>query len=481
MIALAVLASCGSYDRNPASARPSTTTRSQFATPTGSANSTSTTTRSGGSSTTTRPSGTTTRPGASTSTASTTRPALNPAAALPRLPGRLAIIDGQGRLVVTQPNGTAAAPIATASQGEISHPTWSPDASKLVWSATSPVGAQVATAVVATPTSAVAITLTEAAPTFFTWRPPAGRTALGVPTTTAAPSATARVAWSRTTADKTDLGVLDLTAGATSRTLFSDSPVYFSLSPDGTRAIVRSGQADLVVVDLDTAVATRLAVQAADFETPVWLENNSVLLAVQTSDGSFLSIVDATTGRRQDLLRYEGTIQFVVDQSGQRIAYQVNSGGGGGINPAKGPLLQAPTAPTTTVPTATIGRLSLFERRNNTNRTILDNAVLAFAWSPGSDRIAFLAQASGGLVQWRFWTDQAIESSVLFQPSPAALQYIQAFTQNDQSTRWFSPDGHAFVFSGKVADLDGVWVQVLDGFGPPARVSDGSLAVWSPQ
>ena len=192
----------------------------------------------------------------------------------------------------------------------------------------------------------------------------------------------------------------------------------------------------------------------------------------------YLSIIDTTTGRRQDLLRYEGTIQFVVDPSGQRIAYQVNSGGGGGINPASGPLLQAPT---TTVPTATIGRLSLFERRNNTTRSILDTAVLAFAWSPTSDRIAFLAQATGGTVQWRFWTERAIESSVLFQPSPAMQQYIQAFTQYDQGTRWFSPDGRAFVFAGRVADLDGVWVQVLDGFGPPARVSDGSLAVWSSQ
>jgi hypothetical protein len=70
---------------------------------------------------------------------------------------------------------------------------------------------------------------------------------------------------------------------------------------------------------------------------------------------------------------------------------------------------------------------------------------------------------------------------VLFQPSAAAQKYIDAFTQYDQSTRWFSPDGKAFVFSGRVADLEGVWVQVLDGFGPPARVSGGTLAVWSPQ
>jgi hypothetical protein len=123
----------------------------------------------------------------------------------------------------------------------------------------------------------------------------------------------------------------------------------------------------------------------------------------------------------------------------------------------------------------------VYERRNNSTRSILDSAALAFTWSPGSDRLAFLAQAGGGAVQWRFWTERTIESSVLFQPSPATQLYIAAFTQYDQSTRWFSPDGKAFVFSGRVADLDGVWVQVLDGFGPPARVSDGSFAVWSPQ
>ena len=118
--------------------------------------------------------------------------------------------------------------------------------------------------------------------------------------------------------------------------------------------------------------------------------------------------------------------------------------------------------------------------RNNTTRTILDNAALAFVWSPAGDRLAFLAQASGAL-QWRFWTEQTIESSVLFQPSPATQQYLASFTQYDEGNRWFSPDGRAFVFAGQVADLSGVWVQVLDGFGPPALVSRGTFAVWAAQ
>jgi hypothetical protein len=404
------------------------------------------------------------------------------------------MLDGQGRLVVTRPNGSSIVPIATASQGEISHPTWSPDGSRLVWSATSPVGALVASTNVGPTAAAVTIALTEAAPTNFAWRPPLARSVLGTPTTTTTPASTPRVAWSRSaeplSADNNsegtpensevsdDFGVLDLVAGATPRTLTSGARLDFWLSPDGTRAIVHSGNDDLSVVDLDTGVVTPLLVKAAQFETPVWLENNSVLLAVQSTTNSFLSIIDVSTGRRQDLLRYEGTIQFVVDSSGQRIAYQVNSGGGGGNSPAMAPLQQAPP---TTVPVATIGRLSLFERRNSTTRSILDSAALAFAWSPTSDRLAFLAQAGGGSLQWRFWTERSIESSVLFQPSPAMQQYIQSFTEYDQTTRWFSPDGRAFVFSGRVADLDGVWVQVLDGFGPPARVGDGTLAVWSPQ
>ena len=490
VIAFALLvAACGSYDRNPETAKASTTTR-RFTTPTATGSTTTTTLAPGASTSSTRSSTTTTRPNASTSTASTTRPPLNPAAALPALRGRLAIIDAQGRLVVAQPNGTSVMPVTNASLGEIAHPTWSPDGSRLVWSATSPVGAQVASSTVGSTTGAVALTLTEPAPTNFSWRPPLARTVLGLPTTTTAPASLARVAWSRTTASSTpdstensaegstDFGVLDLAAAATLRTLASGSTLYFWLSPDGTRAIVHNGDADLAVVDLDTGVSNPLGVQAAGFETPVWLEGNSVLLAVQAGANRFLSVIDVSTGRRQDLLRYDGTIQFVVDPSGQRIAYQVNSGGGGGNNPAMAPLLQAPT---TTIPTATIGRLSVFERRNNSTRSILDSAALAFAWSPTSDRIAFLAQASGGAVQWRFWTERTIESSVLFQPSPAEQRYIAAFTQYDQSTRWFSPDGKAFVFAGRVADLDGVWVQVLDGFGPPARVSGGTFAVWSPQ
>jgi hypothetical protein len=394
------------------------------------------------------------------------------------LPGRLAIVDGQGRLVVTQPNGTSVVPVAGSSQGEISFPTWSPDASRLVWSTTSPVGAQIATGTAGAGGAIASVALTEPAPTFFAWRPPRARSVIGTPTTTAPPTATARVAWSRTIEDRADLGVIDLTAASPPRTLVSGENVHFWLSPDGTRAIVHGGDAGLSVVDLDTGVSVPLPVTPAEFETPVWLENNSVLLAVQAGSNRYLSIIDTNAGRRQDLLRYEGTIQYVVDATGQRIAYQVNSGGGGGVNPAMGPLLQAPT---TTVPIATIGRLSVFDRRNNSTRSILDSAALAFTWSPAGDRLAFLAQAGGGALQWRFWTERTIESSVLFQPSAAAAKYIDAFTQHEQSTRWFSPDGRAFVFTGTVADLDGVWVQPLDGFGPPARVSSGTIAVWSPQ
>jgi hypothetical protein len=403
------------------------------------------------------------------------------------MPGRLAIVDGQGRLVVTQPNGRSAVPIAGASQGEISFPTWSPNASRLVWSATSPVGAQIGTSAVTgvgTPASITSIPLSEPAPTSYAWRPPRARPVPGAPTTTAPASAALRVAWSRTVEDRSDVGAIDLTVGAMPRTLVSGEDVYYWLSPDGTRAIVHGGTGGLSVVDLDSGVTNALSVTAAEFETPVWLENDLVLVAVQSGANRFLSIIDTNNGRRQDLLRYEGTIQYVVDVTGQRIAYQVNAGGGGGINPAFNPLAQIPTttlAPAPQVPVATIGRLSIFDRRNNSNRSILDSAVVAFSWSPASDRLAFLAQAGGGTFQWRFWTENSIESSVLYQPSATAQKYLEAFTQHDQSARWFSPDGKAFVFAGKVADLEGVWVQPLDGFGPPARVSDGSIAVWSPQ
>ena len=471
-----VLASCGSYDRNPETARSSTTTRPRLVNP--SSTTTTTTTRPGSTASTAPTTTTTTRPGATSSTAPTTRPALNPAPALPPMAGRLAIVDAQGRLVVAQPNGTSVVLVAGASQGEISFPAWSPDGSRLVWSATSPVGAQVATSTVGVGAALTTVALTEAAPTYYAWRPPLARSVPGTPPTTAPPVSSARVAWTRAVEDQADLGVLDLTAASPPRTLTSGERVQFWLSPDGTRAIVHGGDTGLAVVDLDTGVSMPLSVTPAEFETPVWLENDSVLLGVQAGTNRYLSIIDTSTGRRQDLLRYEGTIQYVVDSTGQRIAYQVNSGGGGGgVNPAV--LRQTP--PPTTVPTATIGRLSLFDRRDNSTRSILDSAALAFTWSPLSDRLAFLAQAGGGALQWRFWTERSIESSVLFQPSPAMQRHYEAFTQHEQSTRWFSPDGKAFVFAGRVADLEGIWVQPLDGFGPPARVGTGTLAVWSPQ
>ena len=174
-------------------------------------------------------------------------------------------------------------------------------------------------------------------------------------------------------------------------------------------------------------------------------------MGVRLPDMQVLSIYNVASKTRQDLLRYEGTIAFVVDPTGQRIAYQIEPGGGGGASPAlnpRGPLNQQ--APTTTLPIAPIGRLSVYDRAGGGNRPIIEASALAFSWSPASNRLAYLQQAGSGLVQWRFWSDRGtVITSLPFAPSPAVQEQYATYFQQDQSLRWWSPDGQAFAFAGR--------------------------------
>ena len=187
-------AACGNnFDRNPEAAEASTTSRRTTTTrsATSTTRNTSSTTRPASTTSlgsTTSGGSTTSRTGTSTSSTSSTAPTttvLVPATppsfgnpnSLPNLPGRLAIIDSQGRLVVTNPRGQSLQPMANAVDGTISQPTWSPDAARLIWGATSPLGVQIATATVGSGNPAVTLTV-PVVPNYFVWTPPRWAAAL---------------------------------------------------------------------------------------------------------------------------------------------------------------------------------------------------------------------------------------------------------------------------------------------------------------
>lgn len=493
LLLISLVASCGSYDRNPPETKSattrSTTTRSNTTTTAAGA---TTTTVSG---TTTRPSATTTRPGATTTSgpttsgpsttggpttqAPTTTVALANKNALPQLGGSLALVDDLGRLLVTTPRGESPVLIADATNGAIGAVTWSADASRLAWAAESPVSASVNSAGADGKNAARAII-----PTFAPY------VAWAATRTNTAPD---QLVYARPASDeRATVESIAVVNDATPRTLGQERSAYFWLSPNGNRVALHLGDNQLVVYDLATGTSQPLAVTAGPFRAPVWLDDNRVLVAVRGADRVHtLSSINVTTGARTDHLRFEGAIDFVVDPAKRRVAYQITGGGGG--SPSS-PAVLAPEAvlpqqaTTTTLSAgqpqlAAIGRLSLLLLDSNANSTIAESTALAFTWSPSSNRLAFLLPRPGGAVQWRFWSTQDVETSIQFTPNTTTQLQVQLFSQFEQSYDGFSPDGRAFAFTGRLGTTDYVFVAAFNTTTQTttAQISKGSYVTWSPR
>jgi hypothetical protein len=207
---------------------------------------------------------------------------------------------------------------------------------------------------------------------------------------------------------------------------------------------------------------------------------------VDTGEDRRLVRMDVDTGATQDLLVYDGSIVFLPDATGARIAYQVLPDDGGG---GDGGRISFPTRAQTAgdPPTAEQGVLGVFEVAAATSRVVRDAPALAFQWSPDGARLAFLDPLDDTSGRWRFWTaDPATGSPTVngpvFAPSPTFVSLIQPyFEQIAASTDWWSPDGTSFAFAGRVQGRDGVWTVPTAVPTEATFVHDGEVVAWSPR
>jgi dipeptidyl aminopeptidase/acylaminoacyl peptidase len=464
LLLLAVLgvlaAACsGDYDRYPEAAEPSTTTQPPTSLPTTAPPSTTTTSSS---TTTSVPPGatTTTVPGATTTTAPPT-----PGVA----PGRLGIVADDGALVTVRADGTEVTTITDAPPGgTVVQLAWSPDATRLAFSTTTSREASVGVgAVDGSPPIHLPFTT---APYHLAWD-----------------AAQTRLAYLRVdSVDTVELGALDASVTAPPTRLRSGAPVTAAWSPDGSRLIAVVGEDELTLVD-PTGVRTPLAELPAPSGAPAWIDAQHVLVAVRTGADQRLVLLDVDTGVTQELLIYTGSITFLPDAGGNRIAYQVvpddGGGGSGGRVSFPRPRARIQGDP----PLAEEGVLAVLDRTTGESREVLDEPAQAFQWSPDGTRLAFLDPQDASSSRWRFWTADAAGGGAAldgpqFVPSPTFVELIQPyFDQLAPAQDWWSPDGRAFTFAGRVQGREGVWVVPTTARAAPTFVHDGEVVAWSPR
>lgn len=453
VLAVAAAACSGDYDRVTTTPPPTTTPKG------------ATTTTTLGATTTTRPAPpvatTTTVPGPPTTTI--------PGSAA-GLPGRLAVLALDGSLLTTKPDGTDPRGLAVGSPGtSVANPTWSPDATRLVWTALGTNAVRVRSATV-DGTDVRDAALSPSAYAFLFNRAGTDLVALREMSTTSV--------------ELTRLAPATLAATPV-RTAPSLATAW---SPDGTRLAVRAGADQLLIVD-PTGAARALPATPGVFGAPQWLDDKTVLVAVRAASTQYLAFVDVDTGARRDLLSFTGGIRFLLDPKRERIAYLVlpETGGGSGANVSFRPQTTTPpttppAAPTTTVvPTATTGQLGVLEVATRRLTTVTTTQTTMFQWSPTAERLAYLTAEPNSAFRWHFWSTNGTVDGPVYAPTISFLRvYSRAFDQTAAAVQWWSPNGAAFVFSGRVGNRSGVFVQQMTG-AAALLVTDGDTAVWSPR
>jgi TolB protein len=202
--------------------------------------------------------------------------------------------------------------------------------------------------------------------------------------------------------------------------------------------------------------------QPGAFTAPVWTADGQTLIYVTAgASGQQLVASDVGTGRRDVLVRFKGTISFVVSPDGRRVAFQVLHGG------------------------TVSASLSVIDRKTGAIDSVATEYSPAFFWSPdGTKLLSLLPEVTPGRIwfRWGVWAAGSSFTTGRFVPSlEFSRDYLQFFEQYAQSMDLWSPDGSAFVYSGEEeSGGPGIWIQPATPNTPPVRLADGVVASWSP-
>lgn len=369
-----------------------------------------------------------------------------------RAENRLVVIDADGNLATIRPDGSD--PIAlTAGGGDIRYiqPTWSPDGRRVAWSEVN-IGGDAPEATLVT--SGFDGTGRTEAPTavtafYLSWDP-----------------TSSRVAYLGATGTALEMGVVDIDEGGGEATpLDSGQPFYLSWAPGGDRLLVHVGTDRLERIGLDGSV-TSLADRPGSFQAPVWSgDGESLVYALRRKASQRLVASDPNGDGRRNLVEFDGIIRFVLSADSARLAYQILG------NQPGDPGFQA---------------LSVIDLETGETETVTRLPVIAFFWSPAGDRLLLLVaetdEAGEVWFRWQVWDEDGTLTTDRFRPSLTfGRDYLPFFDQYAQSMSLWAPDGSAFAYAGvDEAGRAGVFVQQASPDTPPALVSPGVFAAWSP-
>jgi TolB protein len=385
---------------------------------------------------------------------------------IPDLPGRMAVVDVDGDLLIGA-GGTLERFVAAPERGRASQPTWSPDGTRLAYSLATDTG----TWVVMTDADGTEIQRI------------------------ATPFGTYFLFW---TTDSETIGALGAGGSGTAfgiahvgsdtfEVLASGSFFYFDWAPDGQAIVAHEGPGGLVTVDQE-GLRSPLLDGAVGYQAPEWSADGRTLYAARTVQGADLSAtgpirsdavaqsdvgdgqgdeepatgfqivaIDVETKATEVLVEFPFHVSFDVSPAGDRMAF----------------------TPSPSIEAVPLGPLDVLDLGTGEIERVLGDPVAGFEWSPdGTMILAMSVQAEG--LGWHTIGEERIDHAIGAPPNLFLLEYLQFWNQYARTLTLWAPDSSAFVFP--VARTDGtseIWVQRIDA-AEAEFVANGAFASWAP-
>ena len=258
----------------------------------------------------------------------------------------------------------------------------------------------------------------------------------------------------------------------------SNTPLYFQWSPDGESLVLHAGDAiQMVRKPFDTSTPLLMA-RSQGFRVPA-LSPDGTLVAYtmdepleegRPAEHAFL-IGQAGTHHQADRVLQVGSLSaFLWSPDGSELGVADREDLGS-------PFFQ---------------RLRIVSADGVTVRTIAEEQVIAFFWSPAGEQIAWVSLVPDErLFEWTVAsrTGDSIRRIFRFQPSGDVLAMLSFFDQYAYSHSPWSPDSTRLVVAGTQPSLGGrngqspsgdrIFVLDVSGATPPEEIAVGSLAFWS--
>jgi Tol biopolymer transport system component len=348
----------------------------------------------------------------------------------------IAFVSHDGEVWTTTPDGSDKQKVSPQTGGFFTWPTWSPDASRIVFSAVTGTSPSDSTS------SLLAFDLGSDGPyEIYAGEPGVpGLLAVGVVHYPQWSPDSERLAFVAVTSTGLNLFIDDLSDDVGAEFVLDNGPVWITWSPDSQYLFVHRGPSHFLVDTKDGIQVNRLDIPPSGYRVPAWrTDGEAVTIAVVDVNGDYtIYSADVAGGEMavpEPMVSTPPQVAFLWSPTGEYLALA----GSSQYLVHRGSLFNK------------YERLTLFPRDGTEVATQIQRSVLSFFWSPDGSKLAYVTTTEDdSALRWMILdAENGSEWHLVdFVPSREQLSVYEFFDQYAYSHSPWSPDSRSLVFAG---------------------------------